>query len=136
MEAQEPRPISGRYDTKFDQVPTDFPRPVPEGAVAGVIPKFQMNYYGGKLYSPGCTPPEIFERWDICEDLAQQLRKSSLDAKPEADGNLTEVDILAGYLDRLLKKDWGSEAEMRWVVRRTAQLLNWPAPAAAIEKDA
>lgn len=136
MEAQETRPISGGYDPKFDQVPTDFPRPVPEGAVAGDIPKFQMRYYAGKLYALGCTPPEIFERWDICEDLAQQLRKLSLEAQLEEHINMTEPDILAAYLERLLKKDWGSEAEMRWVVRRTAQLLNWPIPAAAIERGA
>lgn len=134
METQEPRPISGRYDPKFAQVPADFPRPTPAGAVAGVMPKTLLVKYEGKFYAPGCTPPELFERWDICEDLAQQLHRKALETKAGKRSDMPEVDILAQYLERILSTKWGSEAEMKWVVRRTAQLLNWPTPEAAIER--
>lgn len=136
MEAQEPCLVGGTYDPKFIQVPVDFPRPVPVGAVAGVLPKFLLVDYGGKLYAPGCTPPEMFERWDICEDLAQQLSRKSIEAKTGERAYMPEADILAELLEQLLETDWGSNAEMRWVIRRTAQLLNWPTPSGAVENDA
>lgn len=136
MEAQEPCLIGGTYDPRFAQVPVDFPRPVPVGAVAGVMPKSLLVDYGGKLYAPGCTPPEMFERWDICEDLAQQLRSKSIEAKTGARAYLAEADILAEFLEQLLETKWGSDAEMRWVVRRTAHLLDWPTPSAALDAKA
>jgi len=127
-----PSPKNG-YAPNLAQVPVDFPRPVPAGAVAGLMPKTMLVDYGGQLYAPGCTPPEISERWDICEDLAQQLRSKSIEAKADKRAYLAEADILAEFLEQLLETDWGSDAEMRWVVRRTAQLLEWPAPSAALE---
>lgn len=135
MEAQEACLIGGAYDPRFAQVPADFPRPVPAGAVAGVMPKSLLVDYGGKLYAPGCTPPELFERWDICEDLAQQLRSKSIEAKAGKRAYMAEADILAELLEQLLETDWGSDAEMKWVIRRTAQLLDWPTPSAALEQD-
>jgi hypothetical protein len=134
MDAQEPCLVGGAYDPRFAQVPIDFPRPVPAGAVAGVMPKSLLVDYGGKLYAPGCTPPELFERWDICEDLAQQLRSKSIEAKTGKRAYMPEADILAEFLEQLLEAKWGSDAEMRWVIRRTAQLLDWPTPSAAVEK--
>jgi hypothetical protein len=133
MEAQEPCLIGGTYDPRFAQVPLDFPRPVPVGAVAGVMPKSLLVDYGGKLYAPGCTPPELFERWDICEDLAQQLSSKSIEAKTGARAYMAEADILAEFLEQLLETDWGSNAEMKWVICRTAALLRWPAPDAALD---
>ena len=44
---------------------------------------------------------------------------------------MTEVEILDHYLVRLLKTGWGSDAEMRWVIRRAAELAAWPAPDSA-----
>jgi hypothetical protein len=136
MEAQEPCLIGGAYDPRFAQVPVDFPRPAPVGAVAGVMPKSLLVDYGGKLYAPGCTPPEMFERWDICEDLAQQLSGKAIEAKTGERAYMAEADILAEFLEQLLEKDWGSDAEMRWVVRRIAELLQWPVPSDAAKKDA
>lgn len=136
MEAQEACLIGGAYDPKFAQVPADFPLPVPAGTVAGVMPKSLLVDYGGKLYAPGSTPPEIFERWDICEDLAQQLRSKSIEAKTGKRAYMPEEDILAEFLEQLLETDWGSDAEMKWVIRRAAQLLDWATPSAALDKDA
>lgn len=99
------------------------------------MPKSLLVDYGGKLFPPGCTPPEMFERWDVCEDLAQQLRSKSIEAKTGNRAYMPERDILAEYLEQLLETDWGSDAEMKWVIRRTAELLQWPVPPDAAKKD-
>lgn len=41
---------------------------------------------------------------------------------------MLEVDILQQYFERLLATGWVSNDEGRWVIRRTADLINWPAP--------
>ncbi|WP_141213213.1 hypothetical protein [Janthinobacterium sp. PC23-8] len=52
-------------------LPEDFPRPKNLGTVSGAQAKFLMTRYQGRFYSPGCTPPELLERRNNCEDLAQ-----------------------------------------------------------------
>ena len=56
---------------RFAALPADFPRPANLSAVAGAQPKFSMNRYQGRFYSPGGSPPELLERWDACGVLAQ-----------------------------------------------------------------
>jgi hypothetical protein len=113
--------------------PADFPRPVHLGAVAGAQPKLLMTEYMGRYYSPGCTPPELQERWNMCEDLAEQLVAKSLESKAGKRSHMTETEILAQYLPRLIETKWTSEAEAKWVIRRTGELLEWPLPACAEE---
>lgn len=122
---------SAEDDDRYAQVPPDFPRPVHLGSVPGAQVKFLMVQYQGRFYSPGCTPPELWERWDICEDLAQQFCRKCIDNKAGRRSHMTEVEILDQYLVRLLKTGWGSDAEMRWVIRRAAELAAWPVPDAA-----
>lgn len=117
--------------TLFAAVPLDFPRPTNLGAVPGAQDKFLMTHYQGRFYSPGCTPPELLERWNACEDLAQQLSVKSLESKAGKRAHMTETEILDQYLPRLVATNWTSEAEARWVMRRTAELLDWPVPASA-----
>ena len=109
-------------------LPPDFPRPVHLGAVPGAQPKLLMTKYQGRFYVPGCTPPELLERWNSCEDLAQQLSVKALESSAGKRSHMTEVEILDQYLPRLIATGWTSEPEARWVIRRTAELLNWPAP--------
>lgn len=120
-------------DARFAQVPADFPRPVHLGALPGAQPKLLMVKYNGRYYSPGCTPPELWERWDYCEDLARQFCQKCLDNKAAKRAHLSEVAILEQYLERLLKTGWGSDAEMRWLIRRAAALAKWPVPESALE---
>lgn len=123
-------------DEQYAQVPPDFPRPVNLGAVPGAQPKLLMTKYGGRFYVPGCTPPEIYERWDVCEDLAKQLSAKSLESKAGKRAGMSELEILDQYLPRLIATKWTSEAEARWVIRRVAAMLGWPVPPAAQENDA
>lgn len=117
----------------FNRIPAGFPRPVNLGAVPGAQPKLLMIKYQGRYYAPGCTPPELLERWNICEDLAQQLVVKSRESKVGKRAHMTEVQILEQYLPRLIETHWTSEDEARWVMRRVADLLKWPIPESAAE---
>lgn len=130
-EAKDSQPDA--VEAEFEKVPLDFPRPLNLGAVPGAQPKFLAVSYGGRFYSPGCTPPELYERWTICEDLAQQLSAKSLESQRGKRSNMSEVEILDQYLPRLIATKWTSEAEARWTIRRTAEILSWPAPPGAID---
>lgn len=120
-------------DPRYAQVPADFPRPVHLGALPGTQPKLLVVKFNGRYYPPGCTPREIWDRWDVCEYLAQQFCEKSLGNKAGKRAHMSEVAILDQYLERLLKSGWGSDAEMRWVIRRAAELAHWPAPESALE---
>ena len=123
-------------DSKFEEVPIDFPRPLHHGAVSGAHPKLLMTSYNGRFYLPGCTPPELYRRWDACEDLARQLAEKSLESKAGKRSHMSPIEILDQYLPRLIATKWHSEAEMRWVIRRAAAMLDWPVPHAAQELQA
>jgi len=120
-------------DINFNRVPDDFPRPLHDGAVSGAQAKLLLTNYQGRFYSPGCTPPELYKRWDACEDLARQLAEKSLESKAGKRSHMSPVEILDQYLPRLIATGWRSEAEMRWVIRRAAEMLDWPVPDAAKE---
>ena len=122
-------------EAKFSLVPADFPQPVHIGAIAGVQPKVLTVEYKGQFYPAGGIPPERYERWDICEDLARQIAQKSLASKAGKRAHMSEREILDQYLTRLIKTRWTSQPEARWIIRRTAAKLNWPAPLGAIESD-
>ncbi len=120
-------------DAKYDQVPVDFPRPHHFGAVPGAQPKLLMTRYKERYYVPGCSPPELYESWRICEDLATQLAEKSLESKAGKRAHMSETEILDQYLTRLIQTKWTTEQEARWVIRRIAECLSWPIPASSVE---
>lgn len=109
-------------------LPDDFPRLVITSAISGYQSKLALVEYEGKYYVPGGTPPELFGRWETCEDLAQQLSVKSTESKAGKRSNMSEKEILAQYLERLLKTGWGTDSEMKWTIRRTAEILGWTVP--------
>jgi hypothetical protein len=121
-------------EADYAKVPSDFPHPVALGAVPGAQPKLLVTSYQGKFYAPGCSPPELYDRWLSCEDIAQELSIKSRESKAGKRSHMSEVAILEQYLPRLIRTGWTSEAEARWVIRRVAQLLEWRVPAAAAMK--
>ena len=110
---------------KYGPVPEDFPRPLLAGAVTGAQPKVVMVEYLGEFYLPGATPPERYERWDTCEDLAKQLSVKSLESKAGKRSHMSESEILQQYADRLQQTGWVSEQESKWVIQRVANMLGW-----------
>lgn len=125
--------VDAAEDAKFAQVPHDFPKPVHLGAVGGFQQKLLLTSFRGRFYTAGCAPPEIWERWDACEDWVQNLRVKSLESKAGKRSDMSEPEILDQYLQRLLKTGWRSDAEVRWIIRRVAGLLQWPLPDSARE---
>lgn len=126
----EPLPDDGRHPD-YSKVPSDFPHPEVYGAVSGFQPKLLLVSHEGRFYAPGCTPPELYTRWDRCEDLAHQLAEKSLESKKGKRSHMSELEILDQYLPRLIATKWTSEAEARFIIRRAAQILDWPAPTSA-----
>lgn len=119
-------------DVLYATVPADFPHPVHLGSLPGAQPKFLMTKYRGRFYSPGSSPPELFEAWRICEDLATQLAQKSLDSKNGKRADMSELAILEQYLTRLIETKWTTVPEARWTIRRVAALLGWPTPASSL----
>ena len=67
----------------------------------------------------------IAQCYELCEDLAQMLTET---AKARLFGlGITEADVLQRTRDGLLEGAVVGPAEAEWVVRRLAELLDWPA---------
>jgi hypothetical protein len=125
---------NGDFDASlFSALPIDFPRPTHVGAIGGVQLKLLVTEYRGRFYTPGCTPLELLERWNTCQIMAQHFSEKALESKSGKRSHMTEVQILDQYIPRLIAANLTSEAEARWVIRRAAELLDWPVPDSAIE---
>ena len=110
------------------EIPHDFPIIPKPGSIGGAMPKILLTEFEGKFYEAGCTPPELFVRWDICEDLCQKFRLKSFESKNGKRADMSEIDILKQYYDRLLETNWVTHEEAIWIFRRVASLLNWESP--------
>ncbi|MYM22158.1 hypothetical protein GTP46_05810 [Duganella sp. FT135W] len=109
-------------------VPMDFPAQPRGAALSGANPKVALVSYGGKYYEPGTAPPEVLSRWEVAEDLAHQFVERCRITEKGKYSHLSRHEILQQYLDRLLQAGWGTDSDMRWVIRRTAVLLEWDIP--------
>lgn len=114
-------------------IPADFPREEPLAALTGAQPKLAVRFDAATLtYSSSIPSDELQARFDLCEDLAHQLAQKCTRNRSTKYARMSENEILTSLLKKLHTTGWGSKAEMQWVIRRTAELLNWLAPAAAI----
>ena len=81
---------------------------------------------------PGRSKPtesraHIAQRYELCEDLAQLLTEQATTKKWEL--GVTEADVLLRMHRGLVGEGAVVEAaEATWVVRRLAELLEWPDP--------
>ena len=66
----------------------------------------------------------IAERYELCEDLAQMLTEHALAKKFEL--GVAEEDVLERISAGLRTGGVVTEAEAVWIIRRLAELLNWP----------
>jgi len=117
----------------YSQVPVDFPKPQYFGAVGGAQPKFIMTEYRGRFFVPGCSPPELYYRWCLCEELAEQLAEKSVESEKGKRSHMSREEILEQYLPRLIKTRWTTVPEARWILRRVAELLQWPTIPSSLE---
>ena len=95
-----------------------------------VPPSFVALFLLPGRSKPNASREHIATRHEFCEDLAQMLTEQASAKKWEL--GVTEDDVLQrmhrGLLDSAGVVD---EAEARWVLRRLAELLNWPDPGPA-----
>ncbi|CAH2897731.1 MAG: hypothetical protein PCALPYG88_2062 [uncultured Paraburkholderia sp.] len=104
-------------------VPDDFPRNANPASLSGAQPKLAGRLIEGKLVV-GLTDDERYERWDICEDLAQQLvGKAQKDAGKNPQHSR---DVTLQRMRRAIEaKGWVSVVEAGWLVERLRALLRW-----------
>ena len=97
-----------------------------DGSQIIVPPSFVALFVPPGRIKPTAARDEIAARYEFCEDLAQMLTEHAHTKHWEL--GVTEQDILQRMHQGLLGDDAPvSEAEAAWVVRRLAELLDWPA---------
>ncbi|MDR5813832.1 hypothetical protein QCE62_09565 [Caballeronia sp. LZ033] len=107
----------------LSDVPDDFPRDVTPASLSGAQMKLAGRLIDGK-FVVGQTPEERFERWDLCEDLAQQLVHKALADAAKYPENSSDV-TLQRMRNALQKKGWVTVVEMDWLIERLRALLGW-----------
>ncbi len=90
-----------------------------------VPPSFIALFVEPGRQRPSASREQIAARYDYCEDLATMLTDRARDLRAEL--GVTEADVLERMDRGLQHGDSGvSAAEARWVLRRMAELLDWP----------
>ncbi|TXD63271.1 hypothetical protein FUT88_03090 [Ralstonia sp. TCR112] len=111
-----------------NRIPTDFPRESPFGSAPGAQPKLLVRLVDGR-YVTGLTEEERLERYEVCEDLAQQF-VSYCSRKIAENRSLTHEMCLArarkGFALKVQQGEWDfSPAEQDWVMNRARRILGW-----------
>jgi hypothetical protein len=105
------------------QVPEDFPWDTTPASLAGAQLKFAARKIDGKIVV-GLTAAERVQRWDLCEDLAQQLvakARKDADKYPQ-----NSPDVTLRRIRRAIEsKGWTSVVETDWLMERLRILLEW-----------
>jgi len=113
-------------------IPADFPHERRGGSHAGGQPTLAVcpDATTG-AYTDGTSEAEVQVRYEICADLVDQLVTKCQKNRATKYAALSEVQILERLLAQLLGTQWGSDAEMHWVIRRAAFELGWAIPESA-----
>jgi hypothetical protein len=110
-------------DRMTTQVPDDFPRDTTPASLAGSTPKLAGRWIDGKFVVRQ-TAEERFERWGVCEDLAQQLVAVAHKDAAKFPNNTHEV-TLRRVRRGVEGKRWTSVVETDWLMTRLRILLGW-----------
>ncbi len=99
-------------------IPEDFPCGFNAATIPGTQAKFLARKIGEK-YIVGPSQEELYDRWDYCEDLAQQLAARTL--RKQAAGLISDLDTFYKETEhRVRGQGWDlSEDEVQWMMKRT-----------------
>ncbi len=101
-------------------VPADFPRTA-GGVVSGAQPKRCLILCSDGLYRESSSDEVRQERYELCEDLAHQLRDVALrDAAQHS-----HEEVLRRVRVAVQENDWTTPSETTWLVQRLRTLLAW-----------
>ncbi|MEZ2307248.1 hypothetical protein AB6809_11525 [Paraburkholderia sp. RCC_158] len=101
---------------------TTFPDVTP-ASLSGAQPKLAGRLINGKLVV-GQTDDERYQRWEVCEDLAQQLVSKARKDAAKYPQHSREV-TLQRMRRAIEAKGWVSVVEADWLVERLRTLLGW-----------
>ncbi|MGE8160410.1 DUF2442 domain-containing protein [Paraburkholderia sp. NPDC080076] len=112
-----------RDERLSSQVPADFPWDPTPALLSGSQPKLAGRWIDGRLIV-GLTAEERWVRWDMCEDLAQQLVPKTL--KDAAKYPEHSRDVTLKRIRRAVEgKKWTERVETDWLMERLRALLGW-----------
>lgn len=107
----------------YPGIPADFPIAEIPGALAGAHPKIGLTEEDGKFYATGTSPSEVAQAFDVCEDLVTQMVSYCQRKLAERNGDQTAT--LRAAFQGLLKKNWCTADQSRWIIAKTAERLDW-----------
>lgn len=104
-------------------VPADFPTPAPSGAVAGTQPKVLARQEAGHFVA-GADEAEIRARYEMCEDLANQLvQYTTRKGVERPDWSREQLQAKVARAVKAKAFGWGlSPAEVAWALQRAETL--------------
>src|SRR6266702_3369203 len=112
-----------RDERLSSQVPADFPWDPTPALLSGTQPKLAGRLIEGR-FVVGLTAEERYIRWDMCEDLAQQLVPKTL--KDAAKYHQHSRDVTLKRMRRAIEgKRWTEGLETDWLMQRLRFLLGW-----------
>jgi hypothetical protein len=112
-----------RDERLSSQVPADFPWDPTPALLSGSQPKLAGRWLDGR-FVVGLTAEERWVRWDMCEDLAQQLVPKTLKDAAKYPQNSREV-TLRRMKRAIQSKGWTERVETDWLMERLRALLGW-----------
>jgi hypothetical protein len=112
-----------RDERLTSRVPSDFPWDTTPALLSGTQPKLSGRWIDGR-FVVGLTAEERYIRWDMCEDLAQQLVPKTL--KDAAKFPQNSRDATLKRMRRAIEgKQWTERVETDWLMERLRVLLGW-----------
>jgi len=96
---------------------------VTPASLSGAQPKLAGRLINGK-FVVGQTDDERYQRWEVCEDLAQQLVAKARKGAAKYPQHSREVTLQR--MRRAIEvKGWEIVVEADWLVERLRALLHW-----------
>jgi hypothetical protein len=112
-----------RDERLTSSVPVDFPWNPTPALLSGTQPKLAGRMIDGR-FVVGLTAEERVIRWDMCEDLAQQLMPKTLADAAKFPQHSREVTLKR--MRRAIEgKNWTERVETDWLMERLRVLLGW-----------
>jgi hypothetical protein len=123
-----PPPIDD-WESKFAEVPNDFPHVEITSAIGGFQNKLALTGRDGKYYTQWNAPAERYQQWCTCEDLIKQYVTQCRQAKAYEHSHIAGKELLREQYEVAAKAGWGLAIEqLKYVFRRVASELGLPSP--------